>query len=459
MPNFLNLVIPILLLGLFFVPLLGKGARHQEFFTAGRKAGALGVGFSLFATCIGGSAIYITYGQGFTVGWHGFWYLGAGVIGLLLLGFFWVKPLRRQKQWRTLPEWFGQTYGQPARIFSALLIAIMWIGVVMAQFAVAAQLIQSTFGWNYHWAFSVMTLAVVGYTLLGGQQAILKTDIIQTFIILLGLALPLAIFFRLDLPISSGFPTFEQPLFQSVSFTNWFTALITVGGMYIVGPDLCSRVFIAKDEASARRGVWLAATAILVVAVMMTFTAVAVKNQQLGPAPGSGQPLITWLINDAGVFNRFWSILLTSGLICALISSADTCLMTAASVCALDLNLKQKNETRRGKGFLILLGGATIALSFIDGTVYKYLLLAYSFFASGLLLPLLLIKWPTVVNKIPKVMVWLAMCSGGLTALGLQFSHFTLTSSQRGMIGFLICGLILTVGYFCPKSSKTNPET
>ena len=100
----------MLIFCLYAALLLGLGlldARRRrsvaDFFVNGRSSGAWHTGFSLIASCIGGSATMGMAGLAWQVGTPAFWWLGSGACGLALLTFFLAEKVRASGAC-TMPE-------------------------------------------------------------------------------------------------------------------------------------------------------------------------------------------------------------------------------------------------------------------------------------------------------------------------------------------------------------------
>ncbi|MGL4854048.1 MAG: hypothetical protein ACRC37_02195, partial [Lentisphaeria bacterium] len=185
---------------------------------------------------------------------------------------------------------------------------------------------------------------------------------------------------------------------------------------------------------------------------VLTLVATAISKNGLGPA--NPADTLTWLINDSTAFSPVLKMIINCGLLCALISSADTCLLTVASVCTLDLfSPKPEKEVPLARTFLIL---STIIVIFIAckaPSIYQKMMIAYSFFSGGLLLPLMLLKWPNIATKIPRIWVWSAIIIGGFCPQLIKLSTWQISASKQSLIGISTSAVILTLGYFTRKKT------
>jgi len=138
------------------------------------------------------------------------------------------------------------------------------------------------------------------YTVLGGQRAVLKTDLWQTIIIFLGIFSGLAFvlwkvggFSGLMNSLPPGyfsFPTSDK--FDAIQLIN---LLLLVGLTYVVGPDMYSRIFSAKDGYVARKSVFW--TAGLLVPLALGITLIGMTAAVLYPNIAAEQAFPTVIKN------------------------------------------------------------------------------------------------------------------------------------------------------------------
>jgi SSS family solute:Na+ symporter len=283
----------------------------------------------------------------------------------------------------------------------------------------------------------------------------------------MALAVAAAFFFARRLPATTAPAGPFSPLgVFAVSPLDGFALLIVVGGMYVVGPDLCSRVLTARDPAAARRGALLAGAAVLPLAVLIVGTGVALRLS--GRTPPNAREALPWLINRAGVVPGWTAALISAGLLAAMLSSADTCLLTAASVLELDLLPAPKRapdeRERRARLWLALIGAASVLLACLRPRIIPNLLLAYAFYTGGLLAPLLLLARPELARRIPRPVVWWAILIGGLVPVLLLLTGTAHGSSRAGLAGTAVCAMILAAGAVAGRRrdgirAGKNPDT
>ncbi len=170
--------------------------RHQkdkeDYFLAGRNAGWIVIGASIFTSNIGSEHIVGLAGQGATTGLAmAHWELHAWVL-ILLAGLF--VPFYYESAVETIPQFLEKRFNARARwILSCVsLVAYVFTKVSVTVYAGAVvfqALLPDAFGSpeNAFWVGAFSTVIITGiYTVFGGMRAIMNTATPQAVIILLG---------------------------------------------------------------------------------------------------------------------------------------------------------------------------------------------------------------------------------------------------------------------------------
>ena len=236
----------------------------DDYYVAGRSAGVVCLAGSLLATILGSSAILGSIDLGYEKGWAGAWLLVCGSVGLLALLPF-VKIVAAFRGYN-LSMLIGTFYGDTVRKLSGAVIAIAWLGVIGAQIIGAAKITSGTFGIPYVWVVCAIGLTLTFYTTAGGQFSIIRTDVLQTLLIFLGI-LPVAVvlFWRS--------PSLQAAPMISASFSGFdlVAMLFSYSSTFLVGPDIYSRLFCAKDPSTAKRAVIVTAALLIPIAFLLAF--------------------------------------------------------------------------------------------------------------------------------------------------------------------------------------------
>lgn len=407
-----KIIIAIYFLGVLAVGLfsLFKIKTPSDYFVAGKKAGLLQVSGSLLATILGGSAILGTIELSQKIGWPAAWFLFCAAAGLLVL-----VPLSKYvKRFGnfTLPEMLGSFYGKKAEIISSVIIPVAWIGIVAAQIIAAAKILSGIGLFSYSWSAVTGGLIFIVYTLWGGQLSILKTDLIQSVLLLAGLIV-------LTLFSVHAIKDSERQIFQihemfnaSFSVFDLLVLVLTYSVTFVVGPDIYSRVFCAKNEKTATRSVFIVALVLIPVSISLTW---------LGMFSGH--------INSSGIISFAehllpqWAYgLFIAALLSAVMSSADTTLLTSSIILSelISGDLNHKKALKRTRWFIVLIGVLSIFIALYVTSIIQSLLFALTFFSGAFVIPVL----AGLLNlKVNKSYVSTAIIAGGLLALSGKIIH------------------------------------
>ena len=400
------LLIYFFVLGFICIRDLFKVKNFDDYVIAGRKQSAPFVFMSLMATVLGASATVGIAARAENIGFAAFWWLGVGAIGFWFQAAFLSKPVH-DLDVRTLPEIAEKTVGKTGRKLVAFIIAVSWIGIIAAQFAAVAGFIGLVLGHDAGTTAVVITAAIViVYTLLGGQLSVVRTDALQFGILTLG-------FFAAAVYLFGGFSGVEPAIakgttaianetaassaglatFGNFNFLNekfgvadLAMMLFTIGGAYFLGPDVISRNLVAKDSTSARKAVVAGSFAILVFSVIIVLLGMWAATYVPGTANASGAVMNPLFRLTSSVLPLPLAALLSIGLLSALLSSADTCLINSAAIFGSDiLNTRRISAVRL---LVVAIGIIATFLALQGKDIIGLLTMAYSVYTPGIVAPL-----------------------------------------------------------------------
>ena len=376
----------------------------DDFYVAGRKAGTLQVAGSLLATILGSSAILGSIDFAYARGWAGAWFMLCGAAGLLVLSFL-VHRLFAFRGYH-LPALLGTFYGESVKRMSAAVIALAWIGVVGAQLIGAAKITTALFGLPHGGTVAAIGLTLIAYTALGGQLSILKTDLWQLVLILLGL-LCIFILLAIRTPDLHG-----APPMLSDKFTPWelLVMLLTYSTTYVAGPDIYSRLFCARDESSSRRALLLSCAVLLPVAFVLAF--IGVYGAKFFP---DAQGSVLFAIAKSE-FPAPVALVLYLAIFSAILSSADTTLFTAGTLLSqfFRTEMRSWNSIRATRWCIAALGLFAIATALLCTSILGVFMAAMAVYSGAFIVPVL---WGIAGRRSSKKAVVAAIVAGGLLAL------------------------------------------
>ncbi len=396
------------------------GRDDASYFVAGRSLDTFWSTIGLASLTTGGSTTIVLAGLVFVHGVSGLWFDFAGAAGLLILGLFLARRVRRQAV-VTLPEIVGRAYGPRARWAAAFLVLVSEI-VWFALLTEATQVVlTAALGLAPTAALVLSTAVFVLYTSLGGQFAVVRTDLVQYSLMVVGI-LGIAGFcavrgaggLRGLPPEVWSFPT--SPTLGWADIAVW---LALVGLPHLVGSDVYAKLLSCRDEATARRSAILAAASKVAFGLAVAAVALAARKA-LSPMPPS-----TVLPNAVLAFvpPALASFVLVA-LVATMQSSADIVLLSASAVTSRDLApplLGRPLPLSAARALTPVFGalGLGVALG-MDRNVLETLKLGYSIFAAGLILPVL----AALLSERPLVPIAgavAAMIAGGTVAAAGRF--------------------------------------
>lgn len=268
----------LIVIAIYFAAVAGIGfwcARRQNsteaYFAARRSVPHWALGFSMFATIIS-SITFVAYpGAAFQGNWNqlvpGFMAVGVLlVLGASLVRFF------RHAVGMSAYEYFEKRFGYGARAYSALaFIAGHFSKMGFVLFTITAAICGMT-GWDKYYVIAGVGFVTVLYTLIGGLEAVIWTEVLQGIVKLTGIIVVIGVL----ISIMPGGATAafhlarENHKFSLGSFDLDLTAngnfwvMLLYGGFWYLqkyGADqtLVQRYLAARSDRDALKGVALGA--------------------------------------------------------------------------------------------------------------------------------------------------------------------------------------------------------
>ena len=241
---------------------------YSNYFLAGRNIGWFTVGVSIFATNISSEHFIGLAGSGSARGLAVGQFELMAIFILIFLG--WVlAPMYYKSNVVTVPEFLEKRFDTRIRkFFAAFSIVIYIFTKILVSLFAAGLLFYKIFGLNIY-ATSIIIVLITGlYSVTGGANAVIRTQLFQGLILLLG-AILLSAF---GLNAVGGFTGLEQKLpvhfftmFKPISDPDFpwtgilFGAPIIAFWYWCTDQYIVQRLLSAKSVNDARRGTLLAA--------------------------------------------------------------------------------------------------------------------------------------------------------------------------------------------------------
>ena len=400
-------------LGIYLLIFLGisvwdvKGVKNfTDFAVAGRTQGTFAVTMTLLATMLGASTTIGITDTVYTDGLSGIWWMVCGAIGMILQSLL-ISGKVRETEADTLPDLARITVGKAAEMIIALVIVISWIGVIAGQLVALNSLVLFATGKSDKWIFILISAIVIIYTMLGGQSSVVRTDKLQAFVIVIGIILCIVYIYVVmgndPSRVSDDIGTFSE----GYSPLKYFNQLFVIGG---VGLFIFS-IFIGLI------GMWA-------------------KNN-IPVVDMKGSRVLFYVANMTPIFIR---LPLIFGLLSAILSSTDTCLINASSIFVKDI--LKKDSVKAIRITVAVLGAlATILAVSGRGDIMSLLSGAYSVYTPGVIFPLLIAILFYKKHGI-KTALWVAaVIVGGL--FGIAGTYFGELISRMALPGVFVENMTL----------------
>ncbi|WP_311945525.1 sodium/proline symporter [Halomonas piscis] len=170
---------------------LGAGQSMEGYYLGGRNVGPLVTAMTMQSTSMSGYMFLGAGSLGYTQGYYGFWYaagdIGGGVVNLSVIG----RRMRKLSQIMgalTSIEYLERRYPSKwIRLAGAFLSVFLLSFYVLAQFIAGGKGLELVTGLPYEAALVIAVTVILAYTLMGGYSAVAYTDMIQSFIMLIGI--------------------------------------------------------------------------------------------------------------------------------------------------------------------------------------------------------------------------------------------------------------------------------
>ena len=418
----------------YFAAMIGIGLFSRRsagsasgFFVADRSCSPLLITGTLVATIVGGSATVGLAGLGFSRGLTGSWWLLVGSIGLVVLGLLLGDKVRGSGLY-TLPQLAAKQYSSQAGIAASAVVVIAWMGVIAGQIVASGKILSVLQMGSPELWMVLFTAVFVTYTVIGGQYADIRTDLAQALLIALGVFAGLfsalsAVGGLPGLIASVGPSRFEFPLSSQFGVSDLVAYLLLIGMTYVVGPDIYSKLFSARDGRTARVSALLAAA--IIVPFAFAITLIGISASALFPQipPERAFPALI-----GQTLPPLLGGLVLAALIAATMSSADGCLLSASSILTVDVLARlrpQKTEREQvlaARLIAVALGVASLILALALPGVISALLFAYTVYTCGVAIPVLAGFWKDRLRLTDAGAMASIICGGTTALIGQVFA-------------------------------------
>ncbi len=304
---------------------ISKNSTEEDFLIGGRSRSGFSILASKFAGAVGISTFITFTGFAYSFGSGIFWLVSGLLVGYLLFA-FWASPrvsrLSQKGQFYTFGDMPKYLTGNASTkiVTNGITVLVDFFGILLS--LVGGAKVIAYFGiMDYGYALAFTSLIILCYVLLSGFNAVIFTDILQAFIILILLGFTVYNVMKTnDYTEVLQNANYELPAGSLVGF-------IIYGALSVFGmADRYQLCYAGKNPKAVKQGMAFSVVPILIVATLLLFIGLKAyaMNTTLDPAHA-----FTYVISKEVTAKALPLFLVM--LFAGLMSTADTSVFAVAS--------------------------------------------------------------------------------------------------------------------------------
>jgi SSS family transporter len=370
----------------------------EDYTIAGRRLGYPALLGALIGTAIGAASTIGKAGKAYDVGIALFFATLAYGIGLFIFGF--IAPTIRKIEIWTIPDALVLRYGSKMR----LIVAIVMILAVVALFGgqliatgLAVQAIFGNMGITYTEGILLAGIIMVVYTIMGGLLAVAYTDLFQTIIMIIGVAILLPIFVTHEV----GGPARAWELMQPEPGNFWggltlpyiISIFLIDIPFCLIDPSLWQRASAARDATRIRNSMFATSGVYFYWSFIAVFLGVMAAYFFPNLAAGAGGVDSAIPVEITAFMPVGLKGFLLAALMAVMMSTASTALLISGTTFAHDIVRAYRPATSDkrllaiARSFVLVIGVLGVVFALNMKGIFDVLLLAFAIFVSGAFVP------------------------------------------------------------------------
>ncbi len=466
--------------GLVVMAVFARRARVDlgpaDHFLAGRGLGAFVLFLTLYATAYSGNSLLGYPGEAYRRGYS--FIMATGFMMSIIVVFHALVPRLRPVAithgFVTPGDWVRHRFGaEPASDRVATAVSIL-MAIALANF-LFAQLVAMGIVVGHvtdhaipEWA-GVIGLAgfILFYETFGGMRAVAWTDAVQGILMLVGLAFLLSWLLGESGGLSGITAELARVRPEALAVpdarecANWASTVALLGLASVVYPQAIQRVYAARSGASLKRALSLMSFMPLTTTLVVTLIGIAAIPRfahldRLGADAVMPSLLAEWA--TAGPGATLLAILVFVGALAAIMSTADSVLLSLGSILAIDLfgrSNRDPETTHFGKRAAMAVMFVAVILALVPGlTLWRLLELKMELLIQCVPAFLLALHWPGLRASA----TFYGIAAGGVVAIGGALVGFgRIGGVHIGVLGLGV-NLLVAVGWSvmsAPPGRKT----
>ncbi|QQK78655.1 sodium:solute symporter family protein [Salicibibacter cibi] len=442
------------------------GKSVSKYYLAGRNLGIITLFFTLYATQYSGNTIIgyapQAYREGFS--WIQSVPMLTIVIGVYLLYAPRLYTIAKKAKFITPTDWVRYRFQSKQVTILAIILMLWGIGnFFLEQIVAIGTAVSGLTGGTIPYGVAVIGFIIVmlTYEWLGGMKAVATTDVLQGSILLIGVIVMLIGGITLSsggaTSISENIAAIDQErigvpdLFTNI---NWISMIVLAGFGAALYPQAIQRIYSTKSERTFKKSLArLAWMPPITVGVVFILGIIAIQLYP-GLSVTESEEIIGLLANDIADLNLFyyWMMIIFFGAIVgAIVSTADSVLLSFSSIISHDVygkyinsSASEKRKIKVGKLTGIVLVGLILWIAWNPpGTLYQIFVLKLEFLIQLVPVFILGLYW----KRLSSGPVFWGMLIGAIVAAGMTIAGYeTVFGIHGGLYGLTINIIICVVG-------------
>ncbi len=364
-----------------------------DHFLAARELGVFVLFLTLYATAYSGNSLLGYPAEAYRRGFS--WIMATGFMMSIVVAFHALVPKLRPvvvtHGFVTPGDWIRHRFGEEPgggglRIAVAVLMGLALANFLLAQLEAMGVLAEEVTGGIVSYELGVVVLAamILFYETLGGMRAVAWTDAGQGVLMMLGL---MALLTWLTAG-AGGFEALTRAVMEirpeaaavppAREAANWASTIVLLGTASVVYPQAIQRIYAARSGRTLQRSMALMTFMPLTTTLVVTLIGLAAIPRLPGLEGVEAERVMPLLLGDwstGGPVHALAAVLVFMGALAAIMSTADSVLLSLGSLVAEDLLDRPRHApetTRLGKRIAaaIMLAMALLALVARDVTLW-----------------------------------------------------------------------------------------
>jgi len=450
----------------------------DDFYLAGRNLGGFVLLLTLYATQYSGNTLLGYPGEAFQLGFA--WVMSVGFMMAIIVVYLLFAPqlqrIAKQKHFITPGDWITYRFNSPSLTLIANVLLVAAISnYLLAQLMAMGHVTEGLSGGSIpYWAgVLLLTFVVIIYETVGGMRAVAWTDCVQGLMLLVGLiGLLIAVgptpdhLANLTNEIARTSP--EKVAVPSWEISrNWFSTIILIGFSGAVYPHAIQRIYAARSTRALKRAFSVMVFLPLVTTgVIFIVGILAIGELDAGGDPDQVMPMLLTTWADRSVLLYGLSVVVITAIIAAVMSTADSVLLSLSSILAKDIvgttilkGASEERLTNVGKMLSWVVVGVLVVIA-LSPRVTLWVLTEIKMEILAQVAPLFVlgVSWARLTTEA----AFTGMLAGCATYVGLLIvGHPEVWNIHAGVVGLgvnVVCCYLITTLQVRPPWSESDTE-